>query len=376
MKRIWIFFLIGIFGLSGCTSTINESNPKNSNQGESKESVSQVDISIEEQTREYTKQLSKDRETIDAVLMGKYYVLPCSLKEFLDNGWEEDKEDGVSKIDTVKLEPYTIINITFKNKKKSFEDIDARVELSLINDTSKPIEINNQTQVVRMEVDNFYLDSKDFVTKKGIYLNAKEDDVNKAFEDTPDFINNGFEAFLEDSKEITFISFEFDFSKKIVNKIALNSVKSRGYKIYKEPKEIEKETASYKKGCEKRSAKYLPDHYSELVSELKMDKFDPIDLFIEGKVTETLRTGDRKHSVKGATWSVHIIKDENGKEYALANNSALDSFMLKVGDTIQFWGDSRETIYMEKRENTDLPYLETTVINVNGKEKYNYYRKN
>lgn len=354
MKKVWAFLLVGIFVLSGCNS-----NTEKSNQNLSKDKS------------EYAKQISEDREIVDAVLMDNYYTLPCSLKEFLDHGWEEEKDNGVSQIETVELKPDTVIRIAFNNKEKSLKDVRAKIHLSLLNNTSKPIKINAQTQVIGIEVDNFYLDSKDFITKGGISLNAKKDEVEKAFKDTPSIDIDEYKAVLKNSQDVNIASFSFDYKKENVSKIMLMSVDRYKYKMYKDPKEIEKSIENYKRECEKKSAKYLPDHYDDLVNDLKNGGYKSAQLFVEGEIKEIISVG--YGSLKNATNSAYLFEDANGKQYVMKYSSS-DSYILKVGDKIQIWGDSYQVIQMRDRGNIDLPYMSGMIINVNGEEKYNFYR--
>lgn len=347
MKKIWIFFLIGIFVFSGCTTKENENIQK----------------------------LSKDRETVDAVIMGNYYTLPCSLKEFLDNGWEEMKEDGVSLIDTVELEPNTIIRIAFKNKQRSLEDVDAQIHLTFINDTTKTIKINDQTNVIGLDVSNYHLASKDFVTKKGATLNIKRGELNKIFEGTPSFEADEYSSDLKNSKNVGIISFLFkdndsDNNKNaIVSNIILNSGQNYNYKTYRSPAEIEKDVENYKKETEKNSAKYLSENYDGLIAELKNGGSS--DLFIDGKVVEAVTIVDEDLDYLKELG--YLIKDKKGKEYVLEYSSN-DSFVLKVGDTIQVWGKSNQVVKIKNKSDIDLPYITPLIININGKEKLNYYR--
>lgn len=357
MKKLWLFLLVGMLTISGCSSNGGKDAPK--------------DPSKDSQVIEYAKQLSTDREVVDAVLMGTYYQLPCSLKEFLDKGWKENPDSEESKIETIELKPDTVIKISFINETKSLEDFDAEIYLYLMNDTSDTMKITEETQVVGIVADSFYLASKDFVTKGGIALNAKIDDVNKAFKDFPGYSSDEYGGILEDRNEIEIVNYSFYSKEKIVDKITLLSIDLYDHKGYEDPKMAEESIANLKKECENESAKYLPNRYNQLVTELKDGAYKSVSLYVEGTVGEYIGIG--YGDFQFATSSAYVIKDSNGNEYAL-KTSSLNNFVLSEGDTVQVWAKSHEVIQMDEENEVFIPYLTPDIINANGSEIFNYYR--
>lgn len=357
MKRLWLFLLVGMLTISGCSSNGKKDVPK--------------DPSNDSQVIESAKQISTEREVVDAVLMGTYYQLPCSLKEFLDKGWKEDADSEESKIETIELKPDTVVEISFVNETESLEGFKAQIELYLMNDTSDTIKITEETQVVGIVADNFFLASKDFVTKGGIALNAKTEDVNKAFKDFPSYTSDEYEGILEDRNEIQIVNYSFDKKEKIVDKITLLSIDPYDHKGYEDPEMTEESIANFKKECESESAKYLPNRYSQLVTELRGAAYKSVSLYVEGTVGEYIGVGYGE--LQFATSSAYVIKDDNGNEYAL-KTSSLNNFVLSEGDTVQIWATSHEVIQMDEENEVFVPYLTPDIINANDSEIFNRYR--
>lgn len=357
MKKLWLFLLVGMLTISGCSGNGKKEVPE--------------DPSKDSQVIEYAKQISTEREVVDAVLMGTYYQLPCPLKEFLDKGWKEDTGSEESKIETIELKPDTVVEISFINDKKSLEEFNAQIDLYLMNDTSDTIKITEETQVIGMVADNFYLASKDFVTKGGIALNAKTEDVNQAFKNFPSYTSDEYEGILEDRNEIDIVNYSFYSKEKIVDKITLLSVDLYDHKGYVDPKMAEESIADFKKECENESAKYLPNRYSQLVTELRGGAYKSVSLYVEGTVGEYIEIGYGE--LQFAAGSAYVIKDSNGNEYAL-KTSSLNNFVLSEGDTVQVWTISHEVIQMDEENEVFIPYLTPDIINANGSEIFNHYR--
>lgn len=355
IKKMKILWLVGMLALVGCSKG-KERTP--------------ADPSKDTQVIEYAKQISDNREIVDTVLMGNYYTLPCPLKEFLNQGWKES-EQNEPKIDSVELKPDTIIKLTFTNDQNSLEDFEANIDLYLMNDTLETTKINEETPVVGIIAQNFYLQSKDFVTKGGIALNAKMEDVNQTFKDIPSYTSDKYEGVIEDRNEIGIVTYTFHTKQKVVSKITLLSVDLYAHKSYIDPKQEEETIAANKKECEEESALYLPDHYDQLLQELKSGEYKDIPLYIEGTVTDYIDVGYGKLEL--VMGSAYVIKDRQDKEYVV-KKSSIDHFVLNIGDSVQVWGSSHEVIQMEGNKELYFPYIDANIVNVNDSEIFNRYR--
>lgn len=349
MKKISIFVFACCMLLAGCTSK------------------SKSDVQTLSKNQELTSLLKQDQTTLDFVLLGNYYELPCKLQVFYDQGWE--------LIDQIEVNPFVKETLSLKGNESVtftlFKDY-KRIDLSVANLGLDEAIVDGEATVFDITVyhtDNMMED--DMIWEGGATFKTSLDDLEVIYKESKDI--------TDEKSRLIFSSENKNFmriKKNSEDKMLMDSVQlTLGSDVYKRTDLLrfyDNEVIDKAKNasltlimnCESNK-NYLPEEYNTLLADLKNEDEEVRNLIVEATVVEKAIATNGSILIGMDDKEIYVVEDALGNGYAFYSKvkDTVVASDLVEGDKVKLYCSYAELIEVAK--DTYYPLLDAEIVYVN-----------